>query len=745
MFAGRAAVFVLMLVLAACGDGPTPEPTGVVAVATATPTHMATRTVVVATAVPTSTPIPSLTPQPTATATSAPTNTPSPTLTPSPTVAIWTGMGTPMQTAQEVIAAENLDRMSELARWGRGVIQGLTISADSEWVDVETATGAYRQRVADLAAEPQLIGSGTAVFSPQGDVHAMLSNEGRISLWRNNTLLAILYDSEGTQRVQFSADGRWLVGQYGQFGVLEGSVRLWQVDDLTTFYEAEAFAFSADGALVALATDERVVLRQLTDMAVVGAITPSEMSEADRERHDYSREVTALAFSPDGERLAVGLRPSAYVTRGGSAVDLFRVSDGLLLEQISSIGHLEGSESYDCNVTVQSEPPTPAAVRQLVFSPDGESLAVAFAGFDNVTFYQWQVYRAADAARLWALPDSVWSVAFTADSQQLVSGTSTGLIQRWDSGNGRLTESAAHYGAAINELIFGPDGQWLAAETAGGVDLYRMSDGFLSRHYGQATSLAFDPAGEIVAVGYDDGRIEWRQLDSDELLSEVEAHSKAVADLAYVPDSGLLVSAGLDCMAYEWQDGVRRLTLEPYMWASIFSDEPEAAVGVRAIAPLGEGGRLVGLFSGWPADFRDHADVGLWDSGNGNLLDAFPENDQTNVTADGMAVSLSGQILALTSRDGLSVWHFDSSLELSSQWHEASGLSKALAISPDDRLLATTSATRSSFLEMWLMADGSLLALPFYLEGVSAVAFSGDGRYLATGSLDGLVQLWGVP
>jgi hypothetical protein len=69
---------------------------------------------------------------------------------------------------------------------------------------------------------------------------------------------------------------------------------------------------------------------------------------------------------------------------------------------------------------------------------------------------------------------------------------------------------------------------------------------------------------------------------------------------------------------------------------------------------------------------------------------------------------------------------------------------EALAFSPDGKTLATVGYDRE--LRLWDVATGHLHAvLRGHADGVSAVAFSPDGRTIATGADDGTLKLWDVP
>ena len=359
-----------------------------------------------------------------------PTHTPTATLhptvtpTPSPTL-VPVFMGTAVPPSTSPIVPENVSQVIELARWGRGVIQDVRLSDDGQEIFVRTELGVFIHNAADLA----MLGQDFTLDS----VDEYFNNDN---------------------------------------------------PELPSDFEGKVVAFSRDQTLLAANDDNIVTIYHWPSLEIVGTIIPSETTTAEELAwHDYSREVRTMTFSPDGAVLAVGMQPSAYVTRGGSAIELFQVSDGQMVLQLPQSNIDDFVSDFHCDETYQAEPPAPAMVEKIIFSPDGRFLAASFGYWSDFAPTRTRLYRVEDGAFIHEFNPGIENIAFSPDSQMLVTGSPEGLVQLWGANTAALLQTAAGYAAMTTELIFSKDGQYLAAKSDVCINLYQTSDGSVAADF----------------------------------------------------------------------------------------------------------------------------------------------------------------------------------------------------------------------------------------------------------------------
>src|SRR5262249_19105677 len=146
------------------------------------------------------------------------------------------------------------------------------------------------------------------------------------------------------------------------------------------------------------------------------------------------------------------------------------------------------------------------------------------------------------------------------------------------------------------------------------------------------------------------------------------------------------------------------------------------------VAYLPGGQRLVTLTGRFSGDSQ----VQVWDveAGAKRLSIPVPGLYHAAVSADGTRLA--------TASKSLTLWDLSTGQRLFSIPDE--GYMRALAFSPDGKKLATGSGYRT--VKLWDVETGRQLGQEVHLDLVWTVAFSPDGITLASGTLGGAIKLW---
>ncbi|QND68597.1 hypothetical protein HB777_00570 [Mesorhizobium loti] len=221
-------------------------------------------------------------------------------------------------------------------------------------------------------------------------------------------------------------------------------------------------------------------------------------------------------------------------------------------------------------------------------------------------------------------------------------------------------------------------------------------------------------------------------------------HSAQVTDLAFTPDGEDIVSASNDktIRVWDWQSGVTLRTIRGYL-----GNGSDGKIFAVAVSPDGKTIAAGGYFGASLGDKPPYGDIRLFDFATGKMKAVLKAADYA--TYD-LAFSPDGKTLAAGGADGVvylwrlddqsaSGWTLDKKLDADS-WH----IDKLAFAAAGTRLAATTT---DNGIRLWDVANGEEIALPDEAEplrdiSVMALAVSQDGSLFATGSKDGLVQLW---
>lgn len=149
--------------------------------------------------------------------------------------------------------------------------------------------------------------------------------------------------------------------------------------------------------------------------------------------------VSALAFSPNGRRLAVA------------------VNDPLRPGRMK----VWNAETRTVRVAWKA---SGGWVRALAWSPDGRKLAT---GGDRGVLETWDAQRGAKTTAYAAQRDYIYAVAFAPDGRSIASGGSDGNVKLWDRETGQLLAKLPGHLYGAHHLVFAPDGETLAVGDGG--------------------------------------------------------------------------------------------------------------------------------------------------------------------------------------------------------------------------------------------------------------------------------------
>jgi WD40 repeat protein/transcriptional regulator with XRE-family HTH domain len=379
------------------------------------------------------------------------------------------------------------------------------------------------------------------------------------------------------------------------------------------------------------------------------------------------------------------------------------------------------------------------------FSPNGKLLAAA--GADRVvTLWEISGTKAVRLAQPLSGPaNTVYSIAFSPDSATLAAASTDGTIRLWHVADpAQATPDGAPLvtpgtGAYPNSVAFSPDGRTLAAGTsAGAVWLWHLPGAAALAAGGVPAALPgmplTGPADSVSGVAFspDGSELAASSKDFKVWLWRVKA-GRAVPDgrltgavnwantVAFSPDGRSLAAGTSGANVLVWSLATRKVT------ATLPHPQPVTSVtwdGPDRIAAAGADGT-----------------VSLW---------ALPSAVLATGTAPTqLAYRPGGGVLAVGGDGSVQLWDTASRTLLASHPLPATTYANATMFRPAEAggaLLAV--AVSSGMVELLNGSTLAPVAPPFkVISGAGAaesVAFSPDGRLLATGADDGSVRLFDV-
>lgn len=452
--------------------------------------------------------------------------------------------------------------------------------------------------------------------------------------------------------------------------------------------------------------------------------------------------VTSVAFSPDGNQLAVS------DTNG--SIQIWHPSDGKPLALCSGHNSWVWSVAYSPTQPILASCGQDHQVRlwdqsgqclkrmeghtgivtSVTFSPDGQLLASTSG---DQTIRLWNVATGQCMQTLMGHAACVWCAVFDRDGKTLFSAGEDQVIRRWDVATGQCVQTLSGHQYWIRAIALSPHGQCLVSgsydqtikfwDTATGTCLATLTG-----HHKPVTSVAFHADGKTIASGSYDQTIKLWCAASHRCLQTLQKHTNFVWSVAFHPTQSLLASGGEDYTARLWdlETGQCTKTLQGH------------SNSIYAIA--------LSCSSGLLASGHEDETIRLWDFNRQILADpASPVPFRTLRGHTGRVLSLAfspdAQLLASASPDGtIRLWSSYTGHSLRTL-HGHTSWVWAIAFHPDGQQLA--SASYDHTVRLWDVATGDCLyTLKEHTSSVLSVAFSPDGQWLASGGYEQTMKLW---
>jgi len=537
----------------------------------------------------------------------------------------------------------------------------------------------------------------------------------------------------------------------------------------------DSLAFSPNANLLAIATMNRVHLWSLDQKKITST---------------FSHDTRSLEFSHGGDRLILSGRDGVVVIDILSGDPIWELGGGNHESATSPDGRfLATSDRQGITVWHTSNWKRlqffPGISGSMTFSPKGTILATA--GRDGVTL--WPLQGEAPPVVLEESPrlrSGGNTIHFSRDGNLILlprneNPTDSGFsIALWDAESGKEiaifpdgAEGGFHTGV-ISAMDFNRDGSLLASSSWDhSVRLWDFEKGTLRRtflgHRGEVWSVALSPNGDLVVSGSKDGEVKIWPTDNGTRHDSIAGHW---TPLGFSQNSKFIAAINREGTFVTFDIGSGKKVHTP---ALSKSGPPESRpTGRRAVSANRDLDRLAEQRGDGTVVIRNLKSqtetilkigarridsLSLSPDGTSLVLTSLNEgmswwdlkntdNPIMKSKASLAHFSADGSSLAGFQNDGfVIIWDTATRKERNRLKLEASSLGTRIALSEDGSLLAVTHGFQDyeNAISLWDTVSGEKLGtLKGHKQGIWSLAFSPDGRTLASSGGGGIVRLWNI-
>jgi len=624
-----------------------------------------------------------------------------------------------------------------------------------------------KDRVTKLPLEQAASPGGRAralAFAADGSVLAAVTGAGAIKIWslpsatHSRTIAAKSDRPFAVPSLALSPTGDQIAASFG-----DTIVKVWTIDD-----DAPPIRFDhGDDVFQVLFFPNGQGLTTIGD----GTIRLWDLAGREQHRVTYEGRLDAVAFSPDGDLLAVAQRDAPVRLwalageRAGTVAIPVHTANAVALSPDAA--YLATGEDHGLArvfdlatggiVHRLDHPPASSrsAVDRIAFTAQDSQLAVTSLSGDTVV---WSLGDGSEVTRL-STPDLVGSTRLSPDGTLLAGLDGIEQTEVWDIRSGKRVVEIDHDGSSWRPLV-SPDQRLIAVKRKSELLIYAIASGKRVAYAEidpslEITDAVFSPDSHRVAFGGEDRAVTVWDLQRDAAIISLPQPAK-VTHVHFTTDGRFLVVATDDGIVRviatdTWREVAQLTHGAKVVWigggtSRVATSDAERRIRVWAI-PSGRLIREVG--------YDDEVQVVTLRPGSDTLAIAGRRTlaavsiDTGDVTlrrafvgrVSAFALSSTGRYLAVGLTDGeTAVWDTatgDRVLDVPGSGAPAD--IEGVAFSPDGRRLATVAEE----VHVWdLASEAEIARVPAGGLSGGAVAFSPDGAYVAVGGSGAEVSVW---
>ncbi len=635
--------------------------------------------------------------------------------------------GTRVPDSAGKITLENLDHLSLFAQWGNGNVSQISYTSDGNFLVVGHSSGVFFYNTKDYSVakstkttEPVL----SIAITPDGLKMAVALSD-KVLLYNTDDLSVLLLINVSTENIVFSPDGKLLATSVNS--QTENYVETWDANSGVSISKFNSpdfvmeVVFSADGKFLVAGGNSTKI------WSLDGVMTDQQGP-----------------YSPEGFSPSVSFFPNKNLLVAGTDADAIRILDVLQ----------NGKTSLQKTISLAEYYPS---VNALSVSPDEKWLVAG----TTSGVYVWRtdtwelIYKLNENHSLFG----GYTVSWSPDSKTLAFSSLVGGLEIWDITSGALIKSLFQTGGNLSALSWSPLGNIIAVGTQEGYTYLLQTQNGVSEPFGKGyivNSLAFSPDGQKLAIGYSNVSVDILSLDGD-LNKFFNSSGFGSTNVYFSPDGEIFASSinndediqiSADSRLEIWK--IDSWILDKKIFISNWRDASITDFSIAYNKDL----IAISYIDRTGAYNKDEIKIlNLIDDSVVKLL----EPDQIDIAA--ISFSPDGEELVVLSGEGdyitpngrkQSIWIWDANnwellrtIDLIQTRKFSDRYKNILSWSPDGIFFAV--GVPDGTIQIRKTNGGELLqTITAHNLWVTGVAFSPDGHYLASISLDGTVRLWGV-